>query len=123
MAKTADSDISPDIAALSFEDALAELEKIVGDLERGKVKLDDAIAAYTRGIELVRTKPAEARTFMKGYTAIEGALTSEVPLASYMLYNEFKPSDVAYFQKFYDLFTEKGIFDKKVLVDGLLYKD
>ena len=81
------------------------------------------IAAYTRGIELVRTKPAEARTFMKGYTAIEGALTSEVPLASYMLYNEFKPSDVAYFQKFYDLFTEKGIFDKKVLVDSLLYKD
>jgi NitT/TauT family transport system substrate-binding protein len=80
------------------------------------------IAAYTRGIELVRTKPAEARAFMKGYTAIEGALTSEVPLASYMLYNEFKPSDVAYFQKFYDLFTEKGIFDKKVLVDGLLYK-
>ena len=80
------------------------------------------IAAYTRGIELVRTKPAEARTFMKGYTAIEGALTSEVPLASYMLYNEFKPSDVAYFQKFYDLFTDKGIFDKKVLVDGLLYK-
>lgn len=80
------------------------------------------IAAYARGIELVRTKPAEARTFMKGYTAIDGALTSEVPLASYMLYNEFKPSDVAYFQKFYDLFTEKGIFDKKVLVDSLLYK-
>ena len=80
------------------------------------------IAAYTRGIELVRTKPNEARAFMKGYTAIEGALTGEVPLASYMLYNEFKPSDVAYFQKFYDLFTEKGIFDKKVLVDSLLYK-
>ncbi len=80
------------------------------------------IAAYTRGIELVRTRPNEARAFMKGYTAIEGPLTSEVPLASYMLYNEFKPSDVAFFQKFYDLFTEKGIFDKKVIVDGLLYK-
>lgn len=80
------------------------------------------IAAYTKGIELVRTKPAEARQYLKGYTAIEGPLTSEVPLASYMLYNEFKPSDVAYFQKFYDLFTEKGIFEKKVLVDGLLYK-
>lgn len=80
------------------------------------------IAAYARGIELVRSKPDEARQFMKGYTAIEGALTAEVPLASYMLYNEFKPSDVAYFQKFYDLFTEKGIFDKKVVVDGLLYK-
>ncbi|RYY86556.1 MAG: ABC transporter substrate-binding protein [Comamonadaceae bacterium] len=80
------------------------------------------IAAYARGVELVRTRPDEARQFMKGYTAIEGALTAEVPLASYMLYNEFKPSDVAYFQKFYDLFTEKGIFDKKVPVDGLLYK-
>ncbi|RZI92181.1 MAG: ABC transporter substrate-binding protein [Variovorax sp.] len=80
------------------------------------------IAAYARGVELVRTKPDEARQFMKGYTAIEGALTAEVPLASYMLYSEFKPSDVAYFQKFYDLFTEKGIFEKKVPVDALLYK-
>ena len=80
------------------------------------------IAAYKRGVELVRDKPAEARQFMKGYTAIEGALTNEVPLASYMLHDEFKPSDVAYFQKFYDLFTEKGIFEKKVVVDGLLYK-
>jgi NitT/TauT family transport system substrate-binding protein len=80
------------------------------------------IAAYARGVDLVRTKPDEARQHMKGYTAIEGALTAEVPLASYMLYSEFKPSDVAYFQKFYDLFTDKGIFEKKVLVDGLLYK-
>jgi NitT/TauT family transport system substrate-binding protein len=80
------------------------------------------IAAYMRGVELVRTKPDEARQYMKGYTAIEGPLTSEVPLAAYMPYNEFKPSDVAYFQKFFDLFTEKGIFDKKVVIADLLYK-
>jgi NitT/TauT family transport system substrate-binding protein len=80
------------------------------------------IAAYARGIELVRNKPDEARQFMKGYTAIEGALANEVPLASYMLYNEFKASDVAYFQKFYDLFFDKGIFEKKVIVDSLLFK-
>jgi len=80
------------------------------------------IAAYARGVELVRSKPDDARQHMKGYTAIEGALTAEVPLASYMLYNEFKPADLAYFQKFYDLFTEKGIFDKKVVVDSLIYK-
>ena len=80
------------------------------------------IAAYTRGIELVRTRPDEARQFMKGYTAIEGALTAEVPLASYMLYNEFKASDVAYFQKFYDLFSDKGIFEKKVVVEPMLFK-
>ena len=80
------------------------------------------IAAYTRGVEFVRTKPEEARQYLKGYTAIEGPLTGEVPLAAYMLYSEFKPSDVAYFQKFFDLFTEKGIFDKKVAVAELLYK-
>jgi NitT/TauT family transport system substrate-binding protein len=80
------------------------------------------IAAYARGIELVRSKPDEARQFMKGYTAIEGPLANEVPLASYMLYNEFKSSDVAYFQKFYDLFTDKSIFEKKVVVEPLLFK-
>ena len=80
------------------------------------------IAAYARGVDLVRKNPSEARRFMKGYTAIEGALTAEVPLAAYMLHSEFKPADVAYFQKFYDLFTEKGIFEKKVAVEPLLYR-
>ena len=80
------------------------------------------IAAYTRGIELVRTKPDDARQYMKGYTAIEGPLTSEVPLASYMLYNEFKKTDVAYFQKFFDLFFDKGIFSSRLMVEPMLYK-
>ena len=80
------------------------------------------IAAYAKGIELVRNQPAEARQYLKGYTAIEGPLTGEVPLASYMLYNEFKPADVAAFQKFFDLFTEKGVFEKKLDVASLLYK-
>ena len=70
------------------------------------------MAAYAKGIEFVRTKPDEARQYLKGYTAIEGPLTAEVPLAAYMLYNEFKPSDVAYFQKFFDLFSDKGIFEQ-----------
>jgi NitT/TauT family transport system substrate-binding protein len=80
------------------------------------------IAAYAKGIELVRTKPDEARQYLKGYTAIEGPLTGEVPLASYMLYNEFKPADIAAFQKFFDLFTEKGVFDKKLDVASMLFK-
>jgi len=80
------------------------------------------IAAYAKGIELVRSKPDEARQYLKGYTAIEGPLTGEVPLASYMLYNEFKPADIAAFQKFFDLFTEKGVFDKKLDVASMLFK-
>jgi len=46
--------ILADIARMSFEDALAELEKIVRRLEEGKGKLDDEIAAYERGALLKR---------------------------------------------------------------------
>ncbi|MGH6982649.1 MAG: exodeoxyribonuclease VII small subunit [Stellaceae bacterium] len=38
-----------EIAKLSFEDALKELEDIVRRLEASSVKLDDALAAYERG--------------------------------------------------------------------------
>ncbi|HTZ37097.1 MAG TPA: exodeoxyribonuclease VII small subunit [Stellaceae bacterium] len=43
-----------DIGAMSFEDALAELEGIVRRLEGGQVKLDDAIQSYERGAQLKR---------------------------------------------------------------------
>ena len=43
-----------DIAAMSFEDALAELEGIVRRLEGGQVELDDAIQSYERGAQLKR---------------------------------------------------------------------
>jgi exodeoxyribonuclease VII small subunit len=37
---------------MSFEDALAELEGIVAQLERGEVELEKSIAIYERGAEL-----------------------------------------------------------------------
>lgn len=53
-----------DIAAMSFEAALAELEAIVRRLEEGQGKLDEAIDAYERGAALKRhceTKLQEAQ--------------------------------------------------------------
>ncbi len=53
-----------DIAGLSFEDALKELEGIVKQLEQGQVKLDEAITAYERGALLKKhceQKLAEAK--------------------------------------------------------------
>lgn len=38
-----------DIAAMSFEAALSELQDLVKSLERGDNKLDEAINAYERG--------------------------------------------------------------------------
>ncbi|HZT89320.1 MAG TPA: exodeoxyribonuclease VII small subunit [Stellaceae bacterium] len=49
-----DSGVPADIAAMSFEDALSELEQIVRRLEGGQVKLDDAIVSYERGAQLKR---------------------------------------------------------------------
>jgi exodeoxyribonuclease VII small subunit len=49
-----DPGVPPDIVAMSFEDALAELEQIVRRLEGGQVKLDEAILSYERGAQLKR---------------------------------------------------------------------
>lgn len=57
---------SKDIAEMSFEDALEELESIVGKLEAGEAPLDESIALYARGDKLraqceARLKAAQAR--------------------------------------------------------------
>lgn len=41
-----------DIESMSFEAALAELESIVGKLEKGDVELEQSIAIYERGAAL-----------------------------------------------------------------------
>jgi exodeoxyribonuclease VII small subunit len=43
------SNMNEDIKALTFEQALKELEQIVGKLERGDVELEPSIALYERG--------------------------------------------------------------------------
>ncbi|MBP6030764.1 MAG: exodeoxyribonuclease VII small subunit [Sphingobium sp.] len=49
------SPVPPSADALSFENALRELESIVQKLERGDVALDESIALYARG-EALRTQ-------------------------------------------------------------------
>lgn len=38
-----------DIAAMPFEQAMQELDGIVGELEKGAVSLDDSVKLYARG--------------------------------------------------------------------------
>ena len=44
--------MSAEAPSLTFEQALSELEEIVEKLEAGDASLDEAIKAYSRGIEL-----------------------------------------------------------------------
>jgi exodeoxyribonuclease VII small subunit len=46
--EAADSDVA------RFEAALAELEAIVGKLERGELKLEESLALFERGVALAR---------------------------------------------------------------------
>lgn len=41
-----------DVDKMSFEEAIKELEAVVGQLERGDVALDQSIALYERGAAL-----------------------------------------------------------------------
>ncbi len=70
-----------DIAALGFEEALAQLETIVRQLEGGQGKLEDAITAYERGALLRRhcenrLREAESR-IEKIAIAADGQLTTQ----------------------------------------------
>jgi exodeoxyribonuclease VII small subunit len=44
-----DKDLAKEIAKLSFEAALSELETIVSTLEKGQVPLEESIKLYERG--------------------------------------------------------------------------
>ena len=75
------------VTDLSFEEALKELESVVGKLERGDVALEDSIALYERGAALkaaCEMKLAEAEEKIAritlgpdgqptGLTALDGA--------------------------------------------------
>ena len=44
----------PQVETLSFEQALEELDALVRRMESGQLGLDDSIAAYKRGAELLK---------------------------------------------------------------------
>jgi exodeoxyribonuclease VII small subunit len=78
----AETDID-DVKTMSFEAALAELEKIVGMLEGGKAPLAESIAIYERGEALKShceklLKEAEAR--IEKITLKNGSPTGTEPL-------------------------------------------
>jgi exodeoxyribonuclease VII small subunit len=55
--------------AVGFETAMAELEKIVSDMEAGKLSLEDSLTAYKRGAELLsfcRARLEDAQPYKRG---------------------------------------------------------
>jgi len=72
------------VSELTFEEALRELEGVVGHLERGDVALDASIALYERGAELKKhceAQLARAQARIEQITLAEnGTPTGTKPL-------------------------------------------
>lgn len=63
-----------DVAGMSFEEALRELEQVVGQLESGQVDLEKSIAIYERGALLKKhceAKLAQAQARIEQITLAE----------------------------------------------------
>ena len=68
------------IEALSFEKALAELERLVVQMESGDLSLEQGLAAHKRGLELVRTCQARLAAAEQQVKVLEGEVLK--PLAA-----------------------------------------
>ena len=72
------------VEAMSFEEAMRELEQVVGKLERGDVALDQSIALYERGAKLkahCETKLSQAEEKVAKITlSSDGQPTGTTPL-------------------------------------------
>ncbi|MDO8299820.1 exodeoxyribonuclease VII small subunit [Lacisediminimonas sp.] len=59
-------------APVSFEQAMAELDKLVAQMESGQLPLDASIAAYQRGSELVKYCAAQLDRVENQVKVLEG---------------------------------------------------
>ncbi|WP_371224011.1 exodeoxyribonuclease VII small subunit [Roseovarius sp. 2305UL8-3] len=72
------------ITEMSFEQAMKELEQVVGKLERGDVALEDSITLYERGAELKKRCEAKLKEAEEKVAAItldrDGTPTGATPV-------------------------------------------
>lgn len=62
---------------MSFSEALGELESIVVSLEAGQLELEESLARYQRGVELLQALRAKLGEAQQKVTALMGELESE----------------------------------------------
>jgi len=71
---------APSDPALSFEKALAELERIVAQMESGNLTLEQSLAAHRRGLELAKFCQGKLEAAQQQVQVLEGEVLK--PLAA-----------------------------------------
>lgn len=87
MSKAAKQSSVPDALAataapgLTFEKALAELEKVVAQMEDGKLTLEQSLAAHRRGLELARFCQEKLASAEQQVKVLEGDVLKKLAAA------------------------------------------
>ncbi len=76
------------LSKLTFEDALDELEKLVGRMEGGDLSLEHSLAAHKRGLELARFCQQRLESAQQQVRVLEGEVLKNFPTAP-----DSEPSD------------------------------
>ena len=66
----------------SFESALAELEKIVASMEAGQMPLEQSLAAYKRGAELLKFCQLQLADAQQQVKVLEAGVLKNLDLAT-----------------------------------------
>jgi exodeoxyribonuclease VII small subunit len=66
---------------IAFEKALEELEAIVARMEEGKLPLEESLAAYQRGAELLRHCESKLSAAQARISVLEGEVLKDLPAA------------------------------------------
>ncbi|HEX9185417.1 MAG TPA: exodeoxyribonuclease VII small subunit [Burkholderiales bacterium] len=66
-------------AELTFEKALAELEKLVAQMEGGNLSLEQALASHKRGLELARFCQERLEAAQRQVRVLEGEVLKKLP--------------------------------------------
>ena len=67
--------------ALTFEDALDELEKLVGRMEGGELSLEQSLASHKRGLELARFCQQRLESAQQQVRVLEGEILKNLSAA------------------------------------------
>lgn len=65
--------------SLTFEKALEELESLVARMEEGKLPLEESLAAYQRGAELLRFCESRLAEAQARVAVLEGEQLRDLP--------------------------------------------
>lgn len=69
---------SKPIEELTFREAMAELDGIVGVLESNTLELEDSLASYERGVALLRALQGRLATAQQKVDVLMGQLEPEI---------------------------------------------